>query len=120
MVSQRALYWIAVGLMVPLLGSHFALKYDRRPIEAGHVLAMAQRVLGRAQSFDPVPPVETRFASMQAKIAQRQAACARMEATRARMMALEQIESERVHGICPRPRIRIRTLEQPLASEGNI
>ncbi len=116
MVFQRALYWIAVGLMLPLLGNHFAMKYDlcpRASAEASHVLAMVQHVLGRGQSFAPLP-VEARLASMQAEIVRRQAACVRIEAARARIMALEQIES--VRGICPHQRVKIR----PVPSEGRI
>jgi len=126
MVSERALYWIAVGLMVALLGNHFAHPYDRsvRASNQGGALAMMQRVLERAQSFALLEPgrsaLATRFASLQAQIAEQQAACARREAERARTMAIEQIESRWVRAICPRQRVRSTTPEHWLLREGTI
>lgn len=125
MVSERALYWIAVGLMVPWLGNHFANQYDhcRRASNQGSVLASVQRVLERAPSLAPLEPgrspLATRFAALQAQIAHQRAACARLQAERARTMAMEQIESGRVRVICPRPSVSIPTPE-PLLSEGTI
>ncbi|HXW92825.1 MAG TPA: hypothetical protein VEK33_19915 [Terriglobales bacterium] len=126
MVSERALYWIAVGLMAGLLGNHFANPYARslRAANQGSALALVQRVVERAASFAPLGPgrslLATRFASLQAQLAHQQAACARLEAERARTMAIEQIESGRVRGICPRPRVRITAPEPSLPREGTI
>jgi hypothetical protein len=119
MASERAIYWIAVGLMAFLLGNHFAAKYDRclRESIAG--------VLERTPSLPPpeifTAPVAAQLASMHAKIAQERAACALVQAQRAQMMAMEQMEEAvRPRGICPRPQVKIRIAEPPAPIEGSI
>ena len=118
MASERAIYWIAVGLMALLLGNHFTAKYDRclRESIAG--------VLERTPSPPPPEifpaPVAAQLASMQAKIAQERAACALGQAQRVQMLAMEQMEAVRVRGICPRPQVKIRIAEPPAPIEGSI
>ena len=104
MASQKALYWIAVGLMVLFLGNHFAIKYDRCPwisIQSNPVLAIVERALERgfAPQRQLTPAVEAGFASIQAELAHQQAAYALLAAERARMMAMEQIEPGRVRAL---------------------
>jgi hypothetical protein len=127
MASQKALYWIAVALMILFLGNHFAIKYDRClriSIQSSPVLAMVERTLERTPDFASqqrlTPAVEAGFASMQAKMAHQQAAYAILAAERARMMAIEQIEQGRVGAICPRRGVRIAIPERPVASDGSI
>ena len=127
MLSEKALYWIAVALMVVFLGNHFAIKYDRClrvSIESSPVLAMVERALERTPGFAPqqrlTPAVEARFASIQAEVARQQAAYAFLAAERARMTAIEQIEQERVRAICPRRGVRIAIPERPVSDHGSI
>lgn len=107
MASEKALYWMAVGLMALVMGNHFVERFDGRGLAersmaaieklsagSGHFLAMtlggnsssqcfrAQAALARAQSD---------FASVQTVIARQDAACARLQAERARLMALQQM-----------------------------
>jgi len=121
MASERAMYWMAVGLMAVLLGNHFSAKYDRCLRDS---LAGAQRVFGRTHNLAPpelvAVPVEAQLAAMQAKIVHQRAQCAFIQAQRAQVMAMEQIEAARVHGICPRPHVRIRVPETPVPTAGNI
>ena len=125
MVSQKALYWIAVALMVLFLGHHFTLKYDRclrLSLESSPVPAMVERVLDQSPCFAArrlvVPPAEAGFASMQAEIARQQAGYALLEAERARILAMEQLG--RVRGICPRQAVRIAIPERPVRDDGTI
>ena len=121
MASERAMYWMAVGLMAVLLGNHFSAKYDRCLRDA---LAGAQRRLERTPGLRSpemvTAPLEARLASMQVKIAHGRAACALLQAQRAQMMAMEQIRADEVHGICPRQHLRIRISETPVPTEGKI
>jgi hypothetical protein len=125
MVSQKALYWIAVALMILFLGNHFALKYDRClrvSLESSPVPAMVERGLDKSHGFAArrlvTPPAAAGFASMQAEIAHQQAAYALLEAERARILAMEQIG--RVRGICPRRSVRLAIPERTVADDGTI
>jgi hypothetical protein len=127
MTSQKALYWIAVALMVFFLGNHFAIKYDRSlrvSIQSSPVLAIVEGALARTPGFVPqlrlTPAVEAGFASMQAEMAHQRAAYALLAAERARMMAIEQIEQERGREICPRRGVRITIPEPAVRSDGSI
>jgi hypothetical protein len=125
MVSQKALYWIAVALMALFLGHHFAVKYDRclrTSLESSPAPAMVERVLDKSPCFPArrlvVPPAEAGFASLEAEIARQQAGFAHLEAERARILAMEQMG--RVRGICPRPSVRIAIRQHPVADDGTI
>jgi hypothetical protein len=125
MVSQKALYWIAVALMILFLGNHFAIKYDRClrvSLESSPVPAMVERVLDKSPCFAVrrlvTPPAQAGLASIQAEIAHQQAAYAVLEAERARILALEQMG--RVQGICPRRGVRIAIHQHPVADDGTI
>jgi len=118
MASERAMYWIAVGLMVLVLGDQFAAKYDRCLRES--IAGVLERTSTLASPDLFTAPVAAQLASMQAKIAQERAACAFVQAQRAQMMAREQIRADEVHGICPRQHLRIRVSETPVPTEGKI
>jgi len=127
MASQKALYWIALALMVLFLGNHFAIKYHRClrvSLQSSPAVAMVERALERNPGFAPqrrlTPAVEAGFASMQAEMARQQAAYALLAAERARMMAVEQIEQGRMRAICPRRGVRVALPERPLRSDGSI
>jgi len=127
MASQKALYWIAVALMVLFLGNHFAIKYDRC-LRVSHqsspAVAMVERALARTPSFAPqrrlTPAVEAGFASMQAEMARQRTAYALLAAERSRMMAMERIEQGQMRAICPRRGVRIAIPERPPRSDGSI
>jgi hypothetical protein len=127
MASQKALYWIAVALMVLFLGNHFAIKYDRcvrLSLQSGPVLAVVERTLERTPDCAApqrlTPAFEAGFASMQAKMAEQQATYAILAAARARMRAMEQIEHGQVGAICPRRGVRIAVPVHPIANDGSI
>jgi hypothetical protein len=127
MVSQKALYWIAVALMVLFLANHFAIKYDRClrvSNQSSPVLAMVERTLERTPGCAPqrlmTSPVAAGFASVQAEFAHQQATYALLEAKRARIMAMEQIEQGRMRGICPRRGVQIAIPKRPVSSDGSI
>ena len=118
MASERATYWMAVGLMALLLGNHFAAKYDRCLRES--IAGVLERTPNLAPPDLFAAPVAAQLASMQAKIAQERAACAFVQSQRAQMMAMEQMEAVRLRGICPRPHVKIRIPEPPAPIEGSI
>jgi len=139
MVSEKTLYWAAVGLMVLVLGNHFAKRYEGCLSEissvttqqladgAGHVLAMAQIALGRTPSFSgsefAMARVQGRMASLQAVVARQQAACARVEARRAQMTVMRQFENMQIGVTCPRQRLQVVVPAIPtpaIATDGTI
>ena len=118
MASERALYWMAVGLMAVLLGNHFAAKYQSCLRDSIAMVLERTPSLGSSELL--TTPVEARLASLQANFAHQRAACALVEAERARVMAMEQIEAGRVRGTCPRQNVRIVIPEPPVPSDGRI
>jgi hypothetical protein len=137
MISEKAMYWAAVGLMMLVLGSHFAEKYDRCLSEmatmtaqtvsssAGRLLALTQARLGMTTGFAgpelAMARVQGRMAAIEAVVARQQAACARMEAQRARIMVMQQMPEMNLERICPRQHLQI---EAPriavMANDGTI
>ena len=118
MASERAMYWIAVGLMVLVLGDQFAAKYDRCLRES--IAGVLERTSTLASPDLFTAPVAAQLASMQAKIAQERAACAFVQAQRAQMMVMEPMQAVRLRGICPRPHVKIRIPAPPAPIEGSI
>jgi hypothetical protein len=130
MGSEKALYWIAVGVLALLVSNRFAARHTgdvrclaSRSLAAveqvsGHgsrVMAMAEIMLGRGESrFDhaqmAVDGVQTRLASAQCALARHQAAFARVQAEHARLDAMQELRST---VICPRPNLRIVIPERP-------
>ena len=124
MASERAIYWMAVGVVALLLGQHFVSRNDGRCLanrslaavqqlssRANHLMAMAEGILGQATPQFPSTEAEfagiqTRFASLDSQIARQQAACARLQAEEARRMALQQVQQMRLEEVCPRQRLR--------------
>ena len=124
MASERAIYWMAVGVVALLLGQHFVSRYDARCLAnrslaavqqlsgwTDRLMAMAESTLGRtAPQFlsteAELAGIQTRFASLDSAIARQQAACARLQAEQARRMALQQVQQMRLEVICPRQRLR--------------
>jgi len=125
MASEKALYWMAVGLVAFSLGNDFASRHDGRCL-ADRTLAAVQRLSGQASHFMamaeimldrtslPLVPAETEVARIQTGLAsvdtvmaRQQAACARLRAERARMMALQQVQQMRLEVVCPRQGIHL-------------
>jgi len=123
MTSEKATYWMAVGVLVLAVGNHFATKLDgkfladrtvaavqRLSSQADHAVAMAEFMLGRTampvvQAQVSIARVQARLASVQTVMARQEAACARLQGERARMLALEELQRVRV--VCPRQTVRV-------------
>jgi hypothetical protein len=125
MASEKAMYWMAVGILALFMGNHLVSKYEgnclankaRAAVErisgqATHLMAMAEVAMGRPSThFDraqaAMAMAQVRMASVQTQFARQQAACARLEAGRARMIVLREMRipvvSPRVGLAMPRP-----------------
>jgi len=126
MASEKALYWVALGVAALFLGSHFAQRYDggclaKRSLaavqelsaEASQLMASAGLVLDRSSlplvdAESEVARFQSQFASMDAAIAREQSACARMQAQQARRMALREVQHLRLETVCPRQALRLQ------------
>jgi hypothetical protein len=107
MASEKAIYWMAVGLVALVGGNHFAQKLDSGALaqramaaverisgESGHYFAVATGASSRcARSEAVIARVQTRLASVQTMMARRQAACTRIEAAQARLTAMQQMHT---------------------------
>jgi hypothetical protein len=125
MASEKALYWMAVGLLALFMGNHFVGKYDGKCLaskaqaaaermsgQATHLMAMAEVAMGRTSTrFDraqaAMAMAQVRMASVQTQFARQQAACARLEGGRARMMVLQQLQQIQIPVVRPRQRIEM-------------
>ena len=131
MASEKALYWMAVGVMAVSLGNHFVSRHEGRCLagrslaaveqlsdQASHFMAMAGVLVGRTslprvRTDTEVARIRTHFASVDTVLAGQQVACARLETERARMMVLQQVQQMRLEGVCPR---QVLELNVPRAS----
>jgi hypothetical protein len=122
MASQKALYWMAVGLLALIMGNHFVSKFegnclaykaraaaDRISSKADRLMALADVMSGRTstqieRAQTVMVMTQTRLASVQSGLTRQEAACARLEGSRARMMVLQQLEHVQIPVVCPRPR----------------
>jgi len=130
MASEKALYWMAVGLVAFSLGNDFVSRHDGRCL-ADHTLAAVQRLSGQASHFmsmadvalgrtslplahteTEVARIQAGLASVDATMARRQAACARLQAERARM-TLRQMQPMHMEAICPRQTITLSIPRPP-------
>jgi uncharacterized protein HemX len=131
MGSEKAWYWIAVGVLALLVTNGFAARHkddllrlaeqsqaaiEQASIPATRLMATAEAMLGRGESRfvraqSGLAQAETRLASAQTEIECHQAAFARMQAEWARAVAIEQLRST---VICPRPNLRIEMLKPPV------
>jgi hypothetical protein len=122
MTSEKACYWVALGVVALFLSNHFLTRHrslitelsDQSFAVAGQVsdhatrfVAMANVMFDRgssrfARSQARLACVQARFASMQAVLARREAVLARVEAQRARVIAIEPMPRA---VICPRQRL---------------
>ncbi len=125
MASQKALYWMSVGLLALVVGNHFVSKFngacvsekaqaaaDRIAAKADRLIAMADVMLGRTSTrFDNAEAVlamsQARLASVQTRFARQETVCARVQAVRTRMMVREQLEQMAIPVVAPQPHVRI-------------
>jgi hypothetical protein len=119
MVPEKVLYWMTLGALTLVIGSHFTSKIEagcfaektravaeRLSAQGDHLLATAEFMLGRTTSrFDRAQTAlvvrEARQVSLESTLTRQQIACARSEASRARAMVHQQIRQ--IQLVCPRP-----------------
>jgi len=133
MASEKATYWMAVGLLALFMGNHFVSRIggnclaskarvavERISGQADHLMAMADVAMGRTSTrFDraqaAMEMAQVRMASVQTQFARQQAACARLEGSRARMMIRQQLEQIDIPAVVSRPRIEMMMPRPPAA-----
>jgi hypothetical protein len=125
MASEKALYWMAVGLVALMAGDHFVSRFDGRAIagryaavmqavsgESTHMLAMATSWAGRgscrfSRGQAAMARAQARMASMETTFARHDAACARVAAQRARIEALQQVQEMRLRVVVPNEILKV-------------
>lgn len=125
MASQKALYWMAVGLLALVVGNNLVSKLDhsclaykvraaaqRMSGQSDHLMAVTEVMLGRTSTrFDraqtALAMAQSRLASVQTSVAHQEAVCARVEAVRARMMVREQLEQMQVPVVLSQPHVQM-------------
>lgn len=111
MGSEKARYWMAVGVLALFVSNNFAARHEdevrclaSRSVAAveqvsGHatrLMAMAEMMLGRGEirfvrTQTAMAGAQARLASVQSVIARHEAALARVQAGHARMVEMEQL-----------------------------
>lgn len=125
MASQKALYWMAVGVLALVVGNNLVSKFDhsclaykvraaaeRMSAKADRLVAMTDVMMGRTSTqFDraqiAMEMAQVRMASVQTQFAQQQAACARLEGARARMMVRQQLQLMELPMVVSRPHVQL-------------
>jgi len=130
MGTEKAWYWMAVGVLAMFVGNQFAARHEGEirclgsqalaaveqfSGQATHFVAMAETMLGRGETHfagtqTVLAGAQARLASMECVIAQHQAALARVQAEHARMAAMQQLRGT---VICPRQNLRMVIPEPP-------
>jgi hypothetical protein len=133
MGSEKALYWMAVGVLALFVSNNFAARHQgefrclaSRSLAAveefsGHTtrfMATAEMMLGRGESRfartqTTLARAQARLASVQATIICREAAFARFPAQHDRIAAMQEWRSAVV---CPRQNLRIAIPRMPAIS----
>jgi hypothetical protein len=123
MVSEKASYWMAVGVVALFAGNHFAARHgdeirclsDRSAVAVESVTGPASRLIATAEMIvergatgvvrtqTVLAQTETQLASVQTEIECHEAAFARMRAEQARAVAMRELQAAVV---CPRLNIR--------------
>jgi hypothetical protein len=134
MISEKALYWLAVGVMVMAGGNHFMKRLESGCL-GQRTMAVVERISGgpafaaildntssqcaRAQASVVKARVrmsaaqarfasmQARFASIQNRVAGRDVVCARLRAEKARLMALQQMNEMRLQMAAPSRSFRL-------------
>ena len=134
MVSEKALYWMAVGVAALFLGNSFVGGRSLTPSIADRSMTTAQRISGQAMRYATLAQLifgrsqagfvhaqtatasaQARLAAVQAATAHREAALARVQAERIRVLANRRIVA------CPRQNLVINLPEVPMmTAEGTL
>ena len=132
--SEKAGYWMAVGIAALFLGNSFVGGRSFTPSVADRSMATAQRISGQAMRYAMLAQVifgrgetgfvhaqtatacaQTRLAVVQTAMAHREAALARVQAEKVRTLA------NRALVACPRKNLAINLPDVPaIAAEGTI
>ena len=134
MASEKALYWMAVGVAALFLGNSFVGGRSFTPSIADRSMATAQRISAQAMRYATFAQVifgrgdagvvhaQTATASAQARLADVQAATARREATIARIQAERiRVLASREVVVCARQNLVIKLPQVPvIVPEGTI
>jgi hypothetical protein len=129
MISAKASYWLAVGVLAMFLSNHFAGHYESEvrclasrsllaveqiSSQTTRLMATAELMLAGGQTHfvrtqNAMACVETRLASVQTMLASHEAALAKVQAEREQLMDLQRLRGTIV---CPRQNLRM-TMPQP-------
>jgi hypothetical protein len=130
MGSEKAWYWIAVGVLALFVSNNFAARHEdevrclaSRSLAAveqvsGHatrLMAMAEMMLGEGETRfvrtqAAMAGAQARLASVQSVIARHEAAFARVQAEEAQMVTMQQLGRTVV---CPRQNLRMAIPQLP-------
>ena len=133
MTSEKALYWMAVGVAALFLSNSFVGGRSLTPSVADRSMATAQRISGQAMRYATLAQVifgrgeadvvhaqtataraQARLAVVQAAVAHREAAM-RIQAEKIRVLASREVV------VCPRQNLVVKLPEAPvIATEGTI
>jgi hypothetical protein len=147
MITEKAIYWMAVGLVTLGVGNHVITRLDGTCLATRTMAAIEQISGGPAFEaiLDNTPsssctrvqarvvrararmaPVQNRFASMQGRMARQDAICARLQVEKARLDAVQQLQQLRVQVIAPSQSFRVQVPQitipnvRPGLSDGNL
>jgi len=114
MVTEKALYWMAVGLVALVAGNHFVSRFDGRCL-GNRTMAVIERLSGGpafaaildntsssyARAEARMARARTRMASAQITMTRQDAMCARLQAEKARLTAMQQMQQMRFRMVAP-------------------
>jgi hypothetical protein len=128
MASEKALYWMAVGLLALVAGNHLANRFDVRSIADRSMAAVEELAAPPAHAFATVVSwmghgssqcargqaamarAQAHFASIQTTIARQDVACARRQAENARV-AVHRMQQMRLNVVVPAESISVEIPE---------
>jgi hypothetical protein len=133
MASEKARYWLAVGVAALFLGNSFIGGHNLTSRFAERSMATAQRISGQAMRYAALAQVifgrgeagfvqtqtttahaQTRLAFMQTAMARREAVLAKVQTERIRVLAHQPV-------VCPRQNFMIKVGDLPeIANDGTI
>jgi hypothetical protein len=137
MITEKAIYWMAVGLVTLMAGNHFMTRVDGRclanrtvavieQISGGPALAaimdntssqcaQAEASMVRAQAR--MAAAQARFASLQSRAARQDAMCVRAQIEKSQLVAMRQMQQIRVQVAAPQSfRVQIPQITVPRLS----
>lgn len=134
MITEKAIYWMAVGLVALAAGNHLISRLDSRCL-GQRTMAVVERLSGgpafaaildntsvqcrRAQAAmvraqvrmaaaqSRFASMQDRFASVQDRMARQESAFARLQAQRDHLMVLQQLQPMRLQIVAPAPNFQL-------------